>query len=449
MRPAFKGSPWTEEHPRTRPVTALSEDQDVDVVIVGGGISGLATAYYLVTSTDLRVTVLEAGLAGHGASGNNGGQAVEGSETGFAEIESLAGRERAVQGFRELAAARGELRKMLRVVGFPSMLTEVTGRLGMADEGLIESWAGDLGARREAGMEVGTVRVADDAPPGLLGGAPRVPRAVLADQLWSRDRRYIASLEVNVGLINTCDLVEALAAHLLSSCPERFSLLERSPVDRIRLSEEDATMSCNRRIVLSDAVIMCTNGYLLPRVEACSPPLAKGNVQGVVGYMVGDEKGSGPEGARAYFSGGDDYFYLARRKYHGGSLTAAGGPEGPITGAYDPSTVYHPGAYERLEAFLSATLDGYAGPSGRRWQGLMGYTTTGIRVVGRDPRLPPLHYSLGCNGIGILSAVAGARRLADMMRDEDVEPSMSDPDVLLEASAPRLTGIDRARAYRP
>ncbi|GEM_PF-3226740 len=448
MTSEFRGSPWPEERPRVRPVAALTEDQDADVVIVGGGISGLTTAYALMAATDLRVTILEAGLIGMGASGNNGGQAVEGTETRFADIASLAGRQRALQGFGELATARGELKSILNAIGAPSMLTEVEGRLGIADQAIVEQWSEDLEARREAGMGTITSQVADDAPPGLLPSVPRVPRAELARQMWSKDQRYLASFGLRVGLINTYDLVETMAAHLLSSYPERMTILERSPVDRIRLSEEEATLGVNGRIVLADSVVLCTNGYAVPRVEACSPPVIEGHLRGVVGYMVGTERGSGPEGARAYFSDEDSYYYIARRRYRGGTLTAAGGPEGPVAGAYDPQIVQHPGAYDRLEAFLSTTLEGYVGPSERRWHGLMGYTSTGVRVAGQDPRLPSLYYNLGCNGIGILSAVAASKRLAGMMTDEDVEPSMFDPGVLL-SSASQIRDSGPVRAYRP
>ncbi|TQJ31189.1 FAD-binding oxidoreductase [Microbacterium sp. SLBN-146] len=47
---------------------------DVDVAIVGGGYTGLWTAYYLKTlQPDLRIAVLEQRFAGFGASGRNGG----------------------------------------------------------------------------------------------------------------------------------------------------------------------------------------------------------------------------------------------------------------------------------------------------------------------------------------------------------------------------------------
>lgn len=55
------------------PRDALEGDLDVDVCIVGGGLTGLWTAYYLLRADpSLRVVVLEAQIAGFGASGRNG-----------------------------------------------------------------------------------------------------------------------------------------------------------------------------------------------------------------------------------------------------------------------------------------------------------------------------------------------------------------------------------------
>jgi len=53
---------------------ALPGDTEVDVAIVGAGLTGCWTAYYLTAAAPgLKVTVLEAEVAGFGASGRNGG----------------------------------------------------------------------------------------------------------------------------------------------------------------------------------------------------------------------------------------------------------------------------------------------------------------------------------------------------------------------------------------
>ena len=56
------------------PREPLSGDHTCDVAIVGAGFGGLWTAYYLKTADpSLRVTVVEAEIAGFGAAGRNGG----------------------------------------------------------------------------------------------------------------------------------------------------------------------------------------------------------------------------------------------------------------------------------------------------------------------------------------------------------------------------------------
>ncbi len=61
------GDDWT-------PRPSLPGSTDVDVAVVGGGLTGLWTAYYLLRENPtLRVAVLEAETAGFGASGRNGG----------------------------------------------------------------------------------------------------------------------------------------------------------------------------------------------------------------------------------------------------------------------------------------------------------------------------------------------------------------------------------------
>ncbi|MEY2754725.1 MAG: hypothetical protein RJB65_1083 [Actinomycetota bacterium] len=77
MHPLANLSLWhdtmaAEEWGEARP--ALAHDAVTDVAIVGGGFTGLWTAYYLLTRRpSLRVTILEAEQVGFGASGRNGG----------------------------------------------------------------------------------------------------------------------------------------------------------------------------------------------------------------------------------------------------------------------------------------------------------------------------------------------------------------------------------------
>lgn len=70
-----KYSFWLENCGDTlAPRPSLGKSTEVDVAILGGGYTGLWTAYYLLRSNPrLRVAVLEKEIVGYGASGRNGG----------------------------------------------------------------------------------------------------------------------------------------------------------------------------------------------------------------------------------------------------------------------------------------------------------------------------------------------------------------------------------------
>jgi glycine/D-amino acid oxidase-like deaminating enzyme len=61
------------------------------------------------------------------------------------------------------------------------------------------------------------------------------------------------------------------------------------------------------------------------------------------------------------------------------------------------------------------------------WHGLMGYTTTRVRLIGFEPANPVLMYNLGCNGVGFLPSIHGGHRIARLVRGDPLPPSIFDP----------------------
>jgi len=67
--PLVDTPPWTHDAPDVQDLPPLSEDLDCDVVVVGGGIAGLAAAWY-AAGEGLDVVLLEAGRVGGGVTGH-------------------------------------------------------------------------------------------------------------------------------------------------------------------------------------------------------------------------------------------------------------------------------------------------------------------------------------------------------------------------------------------
>ena len=155
----------------------LQADTEVDVAIVGAGLTGLWTAYYLKTvQSDLRIAVLEREFAGFGASGRNGGwlsAEMPGQPRRYAKargIESTVSMQKAMFGTVDevirVCGAQGidaHIRKagLLRVATNPAQYGRLTRRLpsqrafGWGPEDLVVLGADALRARVKVAGGIG------------------------------------------------------------------------------------------------------------------------------------------------------------------------------------------------------------------------------------------------------------------------------------------------------
>lgn len=92
-----------------------SEIDEADVVIVGGGYTGLWTAYYLnQRDPDLRIVILERDICGFGASGRNGGWCEGGLAAGVEQYAARSSHDDAMRLFRSLFDAVDEVGRVCR-----------------------------------------------------------------------------------------------------------------------------------------------------------------------------------------------------------------------------------------------------------------------------------------------------------------------------------------------
>lgn len=445
-------SPWLEETRPARDPASLASDLETDVAIVGGGIAGLATAFFAVCDAGLSVALLEAGRLAGGATGHNAGQLVSYFEKPLCTLADRFGFERAIAAQRETDGAWALLDRIHAEAAPELEVHRFLGHMGMWSENHLEIHLRSNRLRERGGLARERCLVASDA--GVPAALERaygdlfevVPRARIHELLETRDERYRAVLSFTKGTLQPVLLCERVAAHLRRTHGGRFTLAEGAPVDRIELDAGGATLAVGARRVRAARVVLCTNGYRLPAIESrggpAIDPARQQSLQATVGYMAAFvEPGGHAPSAISYLASprigeGQAYFYVTRRPFardgRAGTLVCIGGPDAELgdPARYDGARPVGADVLARLDGFIRPILaPGRPAPLpyDYAWHGLMGYARDGVRVVGADPRHPALLYNLGCNGVGLMPSIEGGARVARLLTGAALPPSLFDP----------------------
>src|SRR5207253_4347244 len=97
-------------------------DLNCEVAIIGAGISGVATLYYLMTRTQKKVVLLEKERVASGATGYNAGLAVVHIEKPVSELIDMLGKEATQVIFSELDDAWDDIQTRHREIGLQDNL---------------------------------------------------------------------------------------------------------------------------------------------------------------------------------------------------------------------------------------------------------------------------------------------------------------------------------------
>ncbi len=444
-------SPWIAQLEQDGPPEPLTADTRADVVVVGAGIAGVATAFFLLRGTGRNVLLLERERVARGATGRNAGQMTTYFERPLSDIAADHGAAMAGEAQSGFEDAPRLLEVMVAEAGCTVRLERFTGHLGLFSLHHLEVHLECELVRRGSGLTPRTCMVAADAeflaaiPPRFTDLYAVVPRERVRELLEVEDDQYCAVLSEPKGCANSGALAQQVLAYLKRQHGGRFRYADCTNVERIILADDHAEVHAGGATVDAEHVVLCTNGFVDHVVQdANGAPVELAHDQRIVGRIAHMaafvEDAHRSPAALSYvrntvIGGALPYVYVTRRTYDRAAeavtLTCMGGPE------YE----FHEPRYDREAEFpgeMLALLDDQVRPfaqpqrpPGRpydfHWHGLMGYNESGIRVIGPHPRCRRLLYNLGCNGVGFLPSLCGAERLARMLDGEVLEPSIFDP----------------------
>jgi len=172
----------------------------VDVAVVGAGLTGLWTAHYLAEADpSLRIAVLEAEVAGYGASGRNGGWCSALFPASLAKLTRLADRESALAQHRAMRDTVDEVARVTAAEGIDAHLAK-GGTIALArNQAQWRRAEAEVQDARAWGRDEGDVRLLDRAEArSLLDGAGTVGGTFTPDCAAVHPARLVRGLATAV-----------------------------------------------------------------------------------------------------------------------------------------------------------------------------------------------------------------------------------------------------------
>ncbi len=447
-------SPWLTQLHHDREIKELRDDVTTDVVIVGAGIAGITTLFFLLKYSDKKIAVIEAHKIAHGATGHNAGQIVAEFEKPLADLIKEYGMYKAIEAQAMVENAWVLFGEIMNDTKLDIPLHEFIGYGGYSE---LPQLVADLETeyiKNTHKLMSFPVLVSKEShwyesiPKKYQSLVSVVDQSAINGYLATDKSGYHAVIAQKKGVTNSTLFTEKLALWCLEHYPDRVQIYEHSQVHGIELEGNQPRIITSEAQVIADEIVLCTNGfenfYIHEKSGTELDTKFHHQVNGAVGYMTGfvTEK---PVSVLAnfYYEPGkvrgsdpftsDPYFYVTQRPFHYQgkevNLISVGGPEVQL----ENREVYHRDfdvahtLHQESIDFMNRHFDMTNTKEIFFWHGLMGYTTTGIRLVGREPRDSRMLYNLGCNGVGILTSIMGARKIARHVAREEVSETIFNP----------------------
>ncbi|HKL87991.1 MAG TPA: FAD-binding oxidoreductase [Salinibacter sp.] len=355
-----------------------------DVAIVGGGIVGCSTAYWLGRrAPSLRVALVEARTLGAGASGRNAGFMLQGTAADYLTDVRRYGERTARRLWHFTRANRDLIADELRGSAF-----------GWASEGSL-TVAGDADEDERLKESVSRLRAA---------GAPVVYLDPDKTNTRLGSTGFYGGLYVTTGgVLNPLQLVQHLADK------SGAEVHPHHPVEHIRWDPDGATLDTPHLQFRARRVVLAV-GAALPTLV---PSLSR-YVRPVRAQMLATEPAASPSiPIPAYSHEGG--FYV--RQLDDGTVLAGGGRHQHKAAEETEVDTTTPAVQATIERYLHTYYPWTQSLSVRkRWSGTMAFSPDGRPVVGAVPDHPESVFATGFTGHGMGYGFRMGRLLAERIR---------------------------------
>jgi glycine/D-amino acid oxidase-like deaminating enzyme len=376
----------------------LQGSQQADIVILGGGFAGMASAFHLARRfPERRIVLLEGACCGYGASGRNGGFADTGF-LGFGALYEREGPEAARAVYDATLLGLEQIRMLVAEHGVECDL-ELNGSLTLAtDESQMQGF--EEAKRRYDNMGLDSRLLDQDELRGSI-----------------RSERFVGAFHDPArGILNPAKLARGMKTVIERAGVEVFErtrALRVEPGRRIRVVTEFGE-------VRAPSAVIALNGY--------APQLGffRTRILPLCNYVVATEPLTPAQLESIGWSGreslGDARVQFMYLRLTADDRIVFGGESSPYFYDSRPSSGNYRPAIEKLERSILTTFPQLEGVRfTHAWGGTMGFTADfapSFGVLGDEGNL---YYAVGFSGEGVVMTQLAGRVIADLMAGEETD----------------------------
>lgn len=376
--------------------TPVSQKQVFDVVIIGAGITGLSTAYWLQKEDpSLKVAIVEKSRVAFGASGRNAGFVTCGSVEHFSRMINKHGLDRALEIWRFSETNLRLLQEEIVQGQAKTLEFENDGAFSLAAQ---ENEFDELKKTSDImkGFNIGTEILDADAVGRRLGATGFVGGIKYLGDASTNPVKLIEAMRAKI----KAPVFEGVEAHKIETLPDGTKILKTDKGD-----------------FETSMIVLALNGY-----SPILHPYFKDKIYPTRAQCLMTEPVprfmEGPCYANFYL----DYF----RQIPTGELLIGGFRQLDKTGEVGYSDETTELIQNSLHSFVTTYLPKLSSAKvTHRWSGVMGFAKDGEPLVGSIPDDPTVFFAGGYTGHGIGLAFNTAKTLVDLIFGREIPPWIS------------------------
>lgn len=376
-----------------------SPDQEFNIVIIGGGIAGLSTAYWLLKEKqNLNICIVEKSEIGDGATGRNAGFITCGSVEHFNRLVINHGKTAAKEIWK-FSEENLNLLKSEIITGHERNLDfEQTGSFSLAS----------------TEEELKELKTSCEIMKGLDIDVESLSEQEIKTRLGANE--FVGGIKyINDASINPLKLLNHLKNIILKD--PKCTILENHEVFKIDSHGEQKLIKTKKGHIKSDIVIYATNGY-----SAQLDPYFVDKILPTRGQILATAPVKRFMEGPCYANFVLDYF----RQLPSGEMIIGGFRQLQKDVEIGYSDQVSDIIQDALEAFLRKHIPKLdKTPITHRWSGIMGFSVDGQPLIGSLPTDSQIYFVGGFTAHGLGLAFHSAKCLVDLMFDREIPEFIS------------------------